>query len=678
MPPKRKSVESRSRQVKPKSDINFKWGIEFETHSVIYDENGKDKVPIWEDGKVTITSEMVDIEKNLHPAPFHECKINEKDTTAQGACLFNLESQLGVFNGFSLDEFNEEYDNFVKNYKTFIENKEITINGIPYTIFSFKNFNLQSNDAYIDGKLETPGTYKTDKNDFIGYVKELDTLGVAQMTSTFELQYLPNLFKVIAENIWKDPIYFYFEYVYSVTYNESLEFMKLIGIEQTDPDYLTTFGFIIYMVYYWKVFFEKIVLKEVYFKAKFPVKPRTNPAGLYQNMNQNVKDNLKKLKNILELKQFSEITLTYYTYLYHSLKHLQNPEKVYYIKNLGSVPNNFYLLGKLTEDDLKKMYPNVIIEKDVPFFNYFFDENLNFIFDIGELYLYIDNNNMELRYTGSTEVLEWTASGDNISIEFRLFKELIVLSERIATTKRDKIIAEKLVDVDRLNIDEIKESIQLIFSTFIKKVFGTMDHTKYIEMPSHVSEEFDEKLYDKAYFEKYGVLKDVKSYSDFVNQLIDRFNEFKTALNKPVIVDLLLTPEIKQSFTHQELVDITVNIDKGNFKEEELLTFQNILKNAQLDKETLKSYLDAEKIKQNLELRQKMLYFFPTFEKEEIISEKQEEIFQEVIMFIPIDKLKKIGEFFRINIPTEDLLKEIDKGVDSFRLYIDSFNFLNI
>ena len=102
MPPKRKSVESRSRQVKPKSDINFKWGIEFETHSVIYDENGKDKVPIWEDGKVTITSEMVDIEKNLHPAPFHECKINEKDTTAQGACLFNLESQLGVFNGFSL------------------------------------------------------------------------------------------------------------------------------------------------------------------------------------------------------------------------------------------------------------------------------------------------------------------------------------------------------------------------------------------------------------------------------------------------------------------------------------------------------------------------------------------------------------------------------------------------
>ena len=285
---------------------------------------------------------------------------------------------------------------------------------------------------------------------------------------------------------------------------------------------------------------------------------------------------------------------------------------------------------------------------------------------------------MELRYTGSTEVLEWTASGDNISIEFRLFKELIVLSERIATTKRDKIIAEKLVDVDRLNIDEIKESIQLIFSTFIKKVFGTMDHTKYIEMPSHVNEEFDEKLYDKAYFEKYGVLKDVKSYSDFVNQLIDRFNEFKTALNKPVIVDLLLTPEIKQSFTHQELVDITVNIDKGNFKEEELLTFQNILKNAQLDKETLKSYLDAEKIKQNLELRQKMLYFFPTFEKEEIISEKQEEIFQEVIMFIPIDKLKKIGEFFRINIPTEDLLKEIDKGVDSFRLYIDSFNFLNI
>ena len=142
MPPKRKSVESRSRQVKPKSDINFKWGIEFETHSVIYDENGKDKVPIWEDGKVTITSEMVDIEKNLHPAPFHECKINEKDTTAQGACLFNLESQLGVFNGFSLDEFNEEYDNFVKNYKTFIENKEITINGIPYTIFSFKNFNI--------------------------------------------------------------------------------------------------------------------------------------------------------------------------------------------------------------------------------------------------------------------------------------------------------------------------------------------------------------------------------------------------------------------------------------------------------------------------------------------------------------------------------------------------------
>ena len=670
MSSKRKSVESRSRQLKPKPNINinFKWGIEFETHSIIYNENGVDKVPIWQDGKVSITTELVDIEKNLHPKPFHECKMNESNTDEQGICLFNLESQLGVFQGFSLDEFNEEYDNFVKNYKTFIENKEITINGLPYTIFSFKNFNEPSNDAYVDGKLETHGTYKSNKNDFIGYVKELDTLGVVQITSTFDIQYLPNLFKVMAENIWKDPVYFYFEYIYSIVYNESLEFMKLINIDDSDPDYLATFGFIIYMVYYWKVLFEKIVLTDIYFKAKFPIKPRTNPAGLYQNMNQNVKDNLKKLSDILELKYFTEETLTIYTYLYNSLKKLENPERVYYIKNLRNVPNNFYLLGKLTEEEIKNYDPNVIIEKDVPYFYYKINKTLDFSFTIGELYF---NDSMNIvDNAGSPEVFEWATSDTTISIEFRLFKELIVLSERLATTKRDKKIAEELIDTERLNIDQVKESIKLIFSVFIKKVFSKIDHTKYIEIPEHVSDEFDKILYDKAYFEKYGVLKNIKSYNDFVTQLKEHFDKFKKELHRPTIIDLLLTPEMAKSFTQQELVEIILNIEKGNFKDEDLTTFQHILSNPQLEKDTLKLYLDADKIKQNLELRQKMLYFFPTFEKEEIITERQEEIFKEVIMNTPIDKLKQIGEYFRQNVPLQEFLEEIDKGERSLRLYI--------
>jgi len=672
MSSKRKSNESRSRQVKPKSEDIFKWGIEFETHSVVYDESGKvkDKISIWEDGKSTITSEFMDVKKNLHPEPFNECKKNETDNSITPTCLFNLESQLGIFNGFSLDEFNEEYDNFVKNYKTFIENKEIFINGLPYTIFSFKNFNIHTDEAYIDGKLETHGTYRSNKGDFIGYIKELDTLGVAQLTCTFELKYLPNLFKVIAENIWKDPVYFYFEYIYSIVYNESLEFMKLIGIDQTDPDYLTTFGFIIYMVYYWKVYFEKIVLTPIYFKAKFPVKPRTNPAGLYQNMNQNVKDNLKKLSDILELKDFSVDYFLMYSYLYQSIKDLENPKKVYYIKNLRDVPNNFYLLGKLTEEDIRRYEPNVIIEKDIPYFNYKIvknDKTFEFVFDIGKLIL---NDKMQIVDTGSPEVFEWTAYSDTISIEFRLFKELIVLSERMAKTKRDKKIAEELVDVDKLNVDQVKEAINLIFSVFIKKVFSSMDHSEYIEIPTNVSEEFDENLYDRAYVEKYGTLKNITSYRDFTDQIRYRFNEFKTFLYKPYIIELLLTPEMIKLFNQDELVEIILNIEKGDFKEEDLLTFQNLLKNTDLDKDTLKSYLNVESIKNNLEIRQRMLYFFPTFEKEEVINPRQEDIFKEVVMLLPKYKLKEIGEYFRQNIPIEEFLQEIDKGVESLKFYI--------
>ena len=671
MPPKRKSVESRSRQLKPRPNINFQWGIEFETHSIIMNENGKDKVSIWEDGKSTITSEWVDINKNLHPAPFHECKINETDTSSNPGCLFNLESQLGIFNGLSLDEFNEEYDKFSKEYKTFIENKEITINGLPYKIFSFKHFDNESLDAYVDGKLETHGSYKTNKNDFIGYVKELDTLGVAQMTCTFELCYLPNLFKLMAENIMKDPVYFYFEYIYSLVYNESLEFMKLMGMDHSDSDYLTTFGFIIYMVYFWKVYFEKIV-SDVYFKAKFPIKPRTNPAGLYQNMNQNVKNNLQKLADILELKKFSQDTLPIYIYLYESIKELDHPIKAYYIKNLKNSPNNFYLFHEdLTEDIIKQYEPDVEIEKDVPFFYFIYEKN-QMTSQISTLFL---EDNMIKDTMATIEVFEWMADKDNISIEFRLFKELIVLSDRMATTKKDKKIGEELVDVERLNIDQVKQAINLIFSVFIKDIFKPMDHTDSIKVDEYAYEEYDKDLYDLEYVKKYGKLQGITSYHDFVDKINKRFDDFKKLLHEPTIIELLLSPEIKEMFTQKELFELTLEVEKGNFKNEELLEFQNILNNAvidnpMLDKESIKSYLNVEQIKNNLELKRKMLYFFPDFDKVEIFTEKQEEIFKEVIMLLPNDKIQKIGEYFRTNIPKEDLLAKIDEGPVALQIYI--------
>ena len=44
--------------------------------------------------------------------------------------------------------------------------------------------------------------------------------------------------------------------------------------------------------------------------------------------------------------------------------------------------------------------------------------------------------------------------------------------------------------------------------------------------------------------------------------------------------------------------------------------------------------------------------------------------FKEVIMTLRNDKIQKIGEYFRTNIPREDLLAKIDEGPVALQIYI--------
>ena len=143
----------------------FKVGFEFETRNTIKtDRKTKDKIvekmaeKIKGSDKVTRSFEFIE--------PYKYIDFSEK--LEEDAILYNVEYQFGVFDN-DTSNFEKEFKILKTQIKSIVDTENINVNGKDYKV------------SFID---------IDDKR----FTKPDDT-GVIQMTTTFQLRFLPNLFR---------------------------------------------------------------------------------------------------------------------------------------------------------------------------------------------------------------------------------------------------------------------------------------------------------------------------------------------------------------------------------------------------------------------------------------------------------------------------------------------------
>ena len=453
---------------------DFLWGCEFETR-LLFTGKFKNKQPIISHGKRIITSELVDINRYIHAGKIEECPSDHKD------CLFNLEVQYGVYTG-DTQEFSQDYENFKNMITSAISERKIKIDKKEYDIFTFVDNsnqrckNLFKTSPYSEDPEE--GCYRSLKYEdkWTGYTEtlEADLTGIPQLTCTFKLKFLPNLFKNLSIHINKSPIDFMFFYVYQMSYNIAL---KLVKDTYKDADYLTTFGFMIYLVYYCLVLTQANAPK-AYLKAWFPIKPRTNIGILYSKLSVKCQENIINIYHSMKPLKDNIPAYFYPEFILQILKSLLTPDaepSVYYIKGLADVPPNFYTLDKsIKTEDLLAQGASVTL---VPFY-----------------YCHPKPDGSgckkpDIKYPESyVEIWEWMTDDDSISIEFRNFEELARVCLRVIyiydRESDDYNFLSKSIYDDRFLLSNLERAIKLIFDNFFRNVFTDTtikEHSSYLE-----------------------------------------------------------------------------------------------------------------------------------------------------------------------------------------------------
>jgi hypothetical protein len=479
----------------------FKVGFEFETRNTIKtDRKTKDKIvekmaeKIKGSDKVTRSFEFIE--------PYKYIDFSEK--LEEDAILYNVEYQFGVFDN-DTSNFEKEFKILKTQIKSIVDTENINVNGKDYKV------------SFID---------IDDKR----FTKPDDT-GVIQMTTTFQLRFLPNLFRLMSTFISLSPVDFFNGFIYTTSYNETLYLLNSSKVEKDE----TLFGFMLYIVYYWKITFETKFDRGTYFKAYFPIKPRTNFSTLYENMSPSIKLNIFKIFEHLLARQSEMIQKVnkniYLFFVYKTLDSLINPKPLmrthYYIKNLPDISDGFYYLEGCTKEMIEAV-PGVVIEQKS-----FYTCDLDYTLDVDTCDLYelqCKDHDNKLFFDGTkylgipVEVCEWPAVGDNISMEFRIWSEIVRVTERIAKEEKDMENYEKLSDIlykKRLTINDFEVCIRLLFIYFIPRIFKK-EPKPFVELSFLTKSKLKIQI------------DGVKYKKDIYNEhLIDRYKNFRNISGEP-------------------------------------------------------------------------------------------------------------------------------------------------
>jgi hypothetical protein len=252
----------------------------------------------------------------------------------------------------------------------------------------------------------------------------------------------------------------------------------------------------------------------IYFKAWFSIKPRTNFGSLFNSLDETSKDELRviheKLK-ILPLSIKSVMLLKKLEFFIKLLGEIMENKKLYYIKNYEGHREGFYdLSDNLSENQffIEILRLNSISVEEVPYCCYLIKPTLG---------------------GNPLEVLEWNSKEingkiDTVSIEFRMFFELLRISIRNEKIDKDGDDFKKLsylLDKDKLEIDDLESSIDLISRNFFKFLYFDGEHN-LLKLRKKIDTDIDDELYSqniKMYNTQFEESNKIKKIDDYFSDI---------------------------------------------------------------------------------------------------------------------------------------------------------------
>jgi hypothetical protein len=455
--------------------MSFTWGVEFETNLLYHNLRGKNRQTIWDRNKLKITSELWDVK--LHqPNPSDQKYWVDGKPSDNTKGLFNLEAQLGVFEGFNgLDKFDKYLKKLDKKLKNSIEKGRFhTDDDKKHKLFGF---DTQDNPEglFLDKRSKIPGAYP-DRDKWVGYRKTLnayDIVGKPQLTMSFHLSYLPKLFNVLDGS-------------------ESEEFTRYyadIIMKKWKTKDNALYGFILYLCHYYSRYLHYIKHKGLfhYFKTAFWLKPRTNPSTLYKSLTKSQQMKLRELAVLLDKQNENEYSndiakyIIYIRNILHRIEESLLTKNCIYASGIVGINNSLYHY----DEESIEMYFGMEkhsnhIKKNIPCVDPYEDDD-----DIEKDPLpTLSSSDGESFFasSGFTSVWEWNSTGKGeVVYEFRNLQDLFAIALE-GEGELDNPNFQSFFEFDMYTPSQLSEMIRIIFQSFFRYVFS--EKTKSVKRKS--------------------------------------------------------------------------------------------------------------------------------------------------------------------------------------------------
>jgi len=446
--------------------MSFTWGVEFETNLIYHDPKGKNRETLWEKDKLKITSETWDVKlhgPNTDDGKYWVNGIPEDESKG----LYNLEAQIGVFNGFSLSDFDENVKKMDKKLKDSVRKQRLkTEDGTKHKLSAYDGYAndnaFSGNSLFLDLQSTIPGAYPEGAN-WVGYrgITNQDIVGKPQLTMAFPISSIPVLFSVLER---------YYPEEFRMDY--ATEISKRVGVKDN-----TLYGFILYLCHYYGRYLQFMKNKEAhhYFKTVFWMKPRTNPSSLYSSLSKSQQTKLLSLMSLLNRAEDTEEFRKYIEYIQTiigQIKSSLSTKDCLYSSGIPGINNSLYHYDKESIEMFFAMenHPDQLF-RELPCVDPYEDAD---DMDKDPLPTLSSDENGEEFFTSSnfTSVWEWRSTGKGeVVYEFRDFQDLFGISLDGQGDMNEPIYS-MFFESDMYTPNQLSEMMHIIFNSFFQYIFS--------------------------------------------------------------------------------------------------------------------------------------------------------------------------------------------------------------
>jgi hypothetical protein len=451
----------------------FYWGLEYETSLLLYDPNGFNSKVVWQDKKVKLTCEVFEkIHGDMTTQETGYWDSGKRSHQLNQRGMFIIESQIGLFSGFDVKSCFTQLHVLEQKLKEMMAYQRLIYNyqhfkSFPVFTYGYTVDEDVDTDYFLDYSMRKPGLYILDDThpesefSYFGYravdVNKNDVSGVPQLTCSFDLKYFPLLIETMSKYTRLEQN--------KESYRIMLDYTHRLSIPDTHAR-----AFILYLVDYFVMYLHYDPSdKENYFKTFYDVKPRTNPAALYETLSATSKRHIQSLRESLDARSDLD------RYLVAILGQLTTTECVYIGKPIDKkILPGLYTYDASSEELVEAIETNVdrYEIEDAPCVNMPDPLGKN-IKRLPSLSLHDDTGKFNAGFP--IDLWEWNVKNKEhprtcmVSIELRDFNDLVHMSIQIMKEHgRDTDYRTERMDMD---IQTFKKGLDLVFKFFFPTVF---------------------------------------------------------------------------------------------------------------------------------------------------------------------------------------------------------------